>query len=486
MTTVRRSFAYSLADNYLGVVLQLISTFVISRLLSPGDIGIFSVAAALSALASTFRDFGLAEYLIQAPKTDDRRLRAALAANLMVSWSVAALLLVVSVPAGNFYRNDGVASVLQVLSVNFLLIPFGAVTMACFRRELNYGPIFAINVASSIASFAVTIAAALAGWSYMAMAWGALAGIVVTIGVATLLRPAGMPWIPSLRGIGEVLHFGKFATGSYLVEQLGRSAPEAVIGRAVDLAAVAFFSRANGILEIFNRAVMRAVVQVCLPYFAQRERASGDARADYARTAAYITAVGWPFFLVALPLAYPLIRTLYGPQWMASVVLAQVLCVAAMVELPCTLASEMLVAKGRIDLSTRLQMLTQGIRIAGILAFIPFGLLAVCWALVVIALANSSIAAWHLWKVIGLRPIELIRGCVPSAVVAMGTAAPVLLITAAMPATDANHLTILALTLPAAAVAWLLGIALTRHPIWAEVRQLTRSAANWRGGRGQP
>lgn len=486
MTTVRRSFAYSLADNYLGVVLQLISTFVISRLLSPGEIGIFSVAAALSALASTFRDFGVAEYLIQAPKADDRRLRAALAANLAVSWAVAVLLLAVSVPAGDFYRNDGVATVLQVLSINFLLIPFGAVTMACFRRELNYRPIFIINVSSSIAGFVVAIAAAMAGLSYMSMAWGALAGIVVTIGVATLLRPAHMPWMPSLRGIGEVIRFGKFATGAYLVEQLGRSAPEAVIGRAVDLAAVAFFSRANGILEIFNRAIMRAVVQVCLPYFAQRERASADTQADFVRAAAYVTSVGWPFFMVALPLAYPLIRTLYGPQWLASVILAQVLCVAAMVELPYTLASEMLVAKGRIDLSTRLQMLTQGVRIAAILAFIPFGLLAMCWALVATALVNSALAAWHLRQVIGLRPGALVRGCASSALVAAGCAAPVVLIRLVMPQTDANHLTTLALTLPAAALAWLLGIALTGHPIWAEVRQLARAASNWSRDRGAP
>lgn len=477
MTTVRRSFAYSLADNYLGVLLQLASTFVISRLLSPGEIGIFSVAAALSALASTFRDFGVAEYLIQAPQADERRLRAALAANLMVSWAVAALLLAISVPAGDFYRSAGVATVLQVLSVNFLLIPFGAVTMACFRRALDYRPIFIINVSSSLAGFAVTIAAATAGLSYMAMAWGALAGIVVTIAVATALRPAGMPWRPSLRGIGEVLRFGKFATGSYLVEQLGRSAPEAVIGRAIDLAAVAFFSRANGILEIFNRAVMRAVVQVCLPYFAQRERASADAQSDYARTAAYVTAVGWPFFLVALPLAYPLIRTLYGPQWMESVLLAQVLCVAAMLELPFALASEMLVAKGRIDLSTRLQMQTQGIRIVGILAFIPFGLLAVCWALVAIALCNSAIAAGYLGRTIGLRPRVLARACARSALLAVGCAAPVLLITLALPATGANHLATLALALPAAGAAWLLGLVLTRHPIWAEVRQLALLAA---------
>lgn len=483
MTTVRRSFAYSLADNYLGVVLQLVGTFVISRLLSPGEIGIFSVAAALSALASTFRDFGVAEYLIQAPQADDRRLRAALAANLAVSWSVALLLLAVSVPAGDFYRNDGVATVLQVLSINFLLIPFGAVTMACFRRELNYRPIFIINVCSSIASFAVVIVAALSGLSYMSMAWGSLAGIVVTIGVATALRPAHMPWIPSLNGIGEVLRFGKFATGSYLVEQLGRSAPEAVIGRALDLTAVAFFSRANGILEIFNRAVMRAVMQVCLPYFAQRERASADARIDFARTAAYVTAVGLPFFLVTVPLANPLIRTLYGPQWQASVMLAQVLCVAAMVELPYNLASEMLVAKGRIDLSTRMQMQTQGIRVAAILAFIPFGLLAVCWALVATALVNSAIAAWYLWHTIALRPSTLLRACAKSALVGVCSALPVFLITLTMPQTDSNYLLTLALALPSAGAAWLLAIVLTRHPIWVEVRQLAHSVSPWRRDR---
>ena len=65
MSTVRRSLAYSLADSYLGVLLQLASTLIISRILTPTEIGIFAVAAVIAALASTFRDFGVAEYLIQ-------------------------------------------------------------------------------------------------------------------------------------------------------------------------------------------------------------------------------------------------------------------------------------------------------------------------------------------------------------------------------------------------------------------------------------
>ena len=46
-----------MVDNYLGVVLQLASTLIISRLLTPDEIGIFAIAAVLAALASTFRDF---------------------------------------------------------------------------------------------------------------------------------------------------------------------------------------------------------------------------------------------------------------------------------------------------------------------------------------------------------------------------------------------------------------------------------------------
>ena len=66
MSDVRRSFILSFADSYLAIALQLASTVIISRLLKPAEVGVFAIAAAFSTLASTFRDFGMGEYLIQA------------------------------------------------------------------------------------------------------------------------------------------------------------------------------------------------------------------------------------------------------------------------------------------------------------------------------------------------------------------------------------------------------------------------------------
>ena len=52
--SVRRSLAWGLLDNYIGIALQLVATVVIARLLTPNEIGIYSVAAVLGAMACNF------------------------------------------------------------------------------------------------------------------------------------------------------------------------------------------------------------------------------------------------------------------------------------------------------------------------------------------------------------------------------------------------------------------------------------------------
>ena len=96
MSKVYRSLAYAAADSYLSVVLQLVSTVVLARVLSPQEIGTFAVAAVFTALASNFRNFGITEYLIQERELLPGTIRAAFAVNICVSWTMGILLLAAS------------------------------------------------------------------------------------------------------------------------------------------------------------------------------------------------------------------------------------------------------------------------------------------------------------------------------------------------------------------------------------------------------
>ncbi len=189
----------------------------------------------------------------------------------------------------------------------------------------------------------------------MSLAWSSLSGVIVSVVVATVMRPKELPRLPGTVGLRAVLHFGKHATGIYLFGQIGKSAPELIIGRLLGMAPVAFFSRANGLGELFQRTVMRAVLPVCLPDFAKEsnngekylERLSADRILYYG--------VGWPFFAFLSAMAFSAVRIIYGTQWHASVPLARVLCVVAAVEVAYLLATEVLIANGDVRAAHHLQ-----------------------------------------------------------------------------------------------------------------------------------
>ena len=469
MTTIRRSLAYSLADSYLGVVLQLASTLIISRILTPTEIGIFAVAAVISALASTFRDFGVAEYLIQEKDLTPQKIRSAFGANIIVSWMMAVLLFTTSLPVADFYRQPGVADVMRIQSITFLLVPFGAVTMAYFRRELNYRPIFIANLLANIASFAVATGGALAGFGYLSLAWASVVGIAVTVGVSVLMRPKGFPSLPSFSGLGEVARFGKHAMSIYFFNQAGRSAPEAVIGRALDMASVAFFSRAYGLIEIFNRTVLRAVEPVCLPYFANSNRLGQNTSVGYLKATSLLTGIGWPFLAYISLVAFSAVRLLYGPQWMQSVPLAQILCLVTVMHLPYFLATEVMIAVGRIDQSNHLQIYLQLLRVAGVLMVFPFGLVGACWGLAVATLIGAVISQRFLYRTIDLHFRDLVQACIPSILVTICTALPTLIVSQFLVQTEANYFLYLTGCSAMTGVAWLASLKVVKHPFWFEL-----------------
>ena len=206
----------------------------------------------------------------------------------------------------------------------------------------------------------------------MSLAWSSMPGVVVTVATSMYFRPKAFPQIPSLRGSSGVIHFGKFANGIYVFGQLGKGVPKMIIGRAQDMAGVAVFSRANGLVQIFHQLVVKAVMPVCLPYFVKAVRDESSVVRRYVTGVTFLTVIGRPFLGFMALAAFPSIRIVYGDQWAASVPLAKILCVAGAMDLVHFLAREALLSHGHVKLSARLQVLVTAITLAPMLAGLPF------------------------------------------------------------------------------------------------------------------
>lgn len=469
MSTVRRSLVYSALEGWVAIFFQVASTVVIARLLTPAEMGVFAVGAVFASLASTVRDFGVAEYLIQERELSRDAFRAALSVNIAISWLMAVLLFALAPAVAEFYRQEGVAEVMRVQSASFLLIPFGAVTLAWFRRELNFRPIFIANVVGSVVSFVVSVVLAVRGHGYMSLAWSSLAGVAAVVGVTAYMRPKTLPRWPGIRGIGQVVRFGRFVSGIYIVGEIGRGAPELIIGRTQGVAAVGIFGRAYGVVEIFHRLVLRAIMRVCLPYYASGVRGEGSPVKGLLTTISYLTGVGWVFLMFMAVSAYSVIRIVYGPQWGEAVTLAQILCAAAAVELLYFPAKEAMLAVGKAKESSALQVWTQVMRVVGLLAAIPFGLVGACWGLLVAAVGGAWLAHRYLARVIGLRWDEVMRVARPSLALALLAVLPAWVWSVLVTVGEGNYILFALLASVLTGTLWLLGLRLVRHPLWGEI-----------------
>jgi O-antigen/teichoic acid export membrane protein len=474
LNKIHRSLGYTVLDTYSGIALQLISTVVLARMLTPQEVGVFSVAAVFSALAASLRKFGVSEFLIQEPELRPETLRAALAVSLVISWSLGALLNVVAPMAARFYRSDEIGSVLHVLSISFFLIPFGAIPQAVFRRDLQMKPIFVASISANAVAFVVALVMAWQGFGTMSLAWSAVASALVSAVVSVLYRPPKVPLWPSFKGAAKVVEFGKHVSGVYVFGQLGAGAPEMIIGRAESVEAVAFYSRAQGLIELFNKLVLSAVWPVVLPVFAERAREEGGLRAVYLNAQAYLTAISWPILFLMGLLALPAIRLVYGTQWMDSVPLAQVLCLGASISVLHHLAKDTLLARGRAKECNLLQLRVQLLRVAGILMVVPFGLIGAGWGIVTAALLGAVLSQHALHAATGIGWREVLAASGPSLRISVLCVLPAAVLVALFPPSAQSYLAVGVAGSVTTGVCWLWLLRRTRHPLWAEVSALAR------------
>jgi len=266
--SVRKSLVFSFAQKYTTLVFGFAQIVIVSRLLTPKEIGVFSVAVGLTTLANMLRTFGISDYLVQEKSLTDRMIRTSFTINLILAWVLAVIIFIASWSVGAFFKDAGVGDVLRVMSGTFILVPFGLTTMALLRRDMAFGVLYKINTSATVASNLATIGLAYAGFSYMSMAWASLASMAVMVLGCALWSSGHRVRGFSLSGWRQILPFGAKMMVSDIATQIGQQSANLVVGKMLGLADAGFYSRGYGPVNMFRDKVVAAITAVAYPAFA--------------------------------------------------------------------------------------------------------------------------------------------------------------------------------------------------------------------------
>ncbi|PTT83986.1 hypothetical protein DBR42_15405 [Pelomonas sp. HMWF004] len=465
---LRRSLFITLMSRYALLLVNLVSSVIVARLLTPKEMGEFSLCMVLLSFAAIFRDFGASTYLTQTAELNAQKLRAAMGLQLLIGFGLAALVAVASVPMSAFYAEEGLRPLMLWVAASYLISPFGTVTQAILQREMKFGAIARIQVAAGVAAAAVTMGLAWLGLGAVSLAIGQLVSVCTSVAMTVPYRPRDLPWLPALKGSREILGFGGAVTGTAIINVIVKGAPEMLLGKLQGIHSVGLFARGQGMVIMFGRQLTDAVSSVALPNFSRLAREDGNVGEAFLHGTAYVTAVAWASCLGMAILARPLIEVLYGPQWHEAIPLVRWVAGAYGAGLSVMLVSSALTAGGAVK-SLVWATLLSGVLTVGAVALGAYRSLEfVGVGLFVTGILHAGIFFWLAQSRLHFEWAAVGKVLIRSGVVAVCTTVlPLLIVLTPKPDALSNWLDLLAGAC-AGVLGFYVGVRLASHPLERE------------------
>lgn len=356
MGIVRTAVLWSFVTQYGQMITTFITSVILARLLTPAEIGVFSIAMIIVGFGRLLRDFGISDYIVQEVDLTDQKIRTAQTLNFATGWIVGIALFLFAGDIGEIYGEPAAAEIIRILSINFVFVPMGAITFARLRRDLRFKETTQIQIGAIFLTSIVSISMALGGYGANSMAYGTIAGAVVTAVACQFFRYAnGFGF--SLGDLKSVWGYSSNSIAFSSLRYFTQSLPELLLGRYLGMHDVGIFSKGRSTVRLAYQSVVGGIKPVMMPAFAKDRAEPGKLEQGYLDAISASIVFVWPAVAYCSLMAEEIVLLLFGEQWLQSAQVMRVAAIGTLAWSAATFSEDLLKGTGRIKLLFRLELI---------------------------------------------------------------------------------------------------------------------------------
>jgi O-antigen/teichoic acid export membrane protein len=309
--------------------LRLLNNVILARLLAPPIFGLMAIVNAIRTGIELLSDVGIIQNIVSNPRGDDPNFYdTAWTLQAVRGLLLAALCILLAVPAARFFSYPQLAAILPVASLFFVFTGFDSTARGLLQKKLQVARLGLFEIALAVVTLIANVGVALVTRTV----WALVLGSVIT-GTATLIM--SFLYIPGLRhrfmidpvSARQLLKFGKWVFFSSIVYFFAMNFDRLYFAKQISLAQLGVYGIARGLADMITLFVARASNFVLFPTVAAAGLAPADLRPRLLRgrkTLLLAAAIGVGAFLALSDLT---IRLLYDPRYSEAGAILPILCV---------------------------------------------------------------------------------------------------------------------------------------------------------------
>ena len=429
---VRRAMIWRGGSQLGAQLVQWASTFLVIRILSPRDYGLFAMTQVVLVLLNMLNGYGLASGLIQRREVTQREIGQLFGMLLLLNLGLGLAQALLAPLAAAYYRQPVVADLLRVQALLYVTTPFIALPYALLSRGLEFRQQATANIAASMAGAGTALVGALAGWGVWTLVAAPL--LLFTVRAALMMRAAG--WVRPVfdfRGAGDLARFGGIMAAGQMFWFVQSQADIFIAGRVFTPHALGLYSTALLLTQIFVSKVMPPLNEVAFSAYARLQDDARDLGVAFVRALRVVMVVAMPCYLGLAATAGPLVATVLGDKWIEMVPVVRLLALAMPFMTVQVLLAPACDARGRPGIGVRNGATGAVILLAAFAIGVSHGPIGLAWAwlggyplYLVVSLRRSL-------PVIGARPGALAEAVAPAVLAAIAMALALALVDRALP-----------------------------------------------------
>ncbi len=406
----KSEYIWALAGRFLPLFVYLVTTMILARYLSPDDFGMIGVLSIFFMVANTLMDAGLGGSLVKEQTLSKIDCSTIFVFNITVSLVLYLLLFAFADTIEFYFDTYGLAMVVRILCLIFIINAWGLVPRSLLTRRLEFRTMTIINIAGVVGAAVTSVVLAIFHYGVYALVAYQLVNAAITVLLSIRASRFAVAFRFSVSSLRRLLPFGVFTTLTTTIDTIYENLITFLFGKYLNMQQAGFLSQAKRLEEVPSQSVAQTISNVAFPVLAQL-------RGDGVRFAQECCNTFKTVLLLTLPLLFtmsvfsePIVWLVYGEQWRPAAPYLSLLIIAAVFHVAETLNRVFIKSTTQVAQLLNYTLVKRALGIAVIFAFLFIETRLVLWGYIVSTFIGfvlnvrllSQVSGITVWKQFGL------------------------------------------------------------------------------------
>jgi len=340
-----RSVAWNVAGDWGSQLFTWAAFLIVTRLLTPSDFGIASMAFVVLPVLQYLAGFGIPRTIVVMRNLTENQIAQLNTIAVAQGVFFFGLAAVMARPLATVFRMPQLAPALIVISVSLMAAGTQAVSVGLLGRDLRFKTMSLFGAMTALFSAFLTLLFAWLGWGYWSLILGSLlAGVFQSI-LLIRARPHHYA-IPRMSSVREPLQFGGHLMVSSIILTFSHNLDDLIAGRQLGPSALGIYGIAWSLANVPLEKVTTMVTTVIPSYLAAVQNDLGAVRRYLRNLTEGLALLTFPACVGLALVARKFVGIVLGGRWQDAIAPLQILAVYAAFRSIVALLPKVLTAMG--------------------------------------------------------------------------------------------------------------------------------------------